>query len=113
MQWSVAITNIQPAVRSKFHLIAGILWLLDVRLRRIKREEGVRIFNGHEELYDRILDNMLQAIKQTYGDFAEEDGPNGEKIDIHAEGVSFIKMEAFLYGLREIDCNLNEIKLHR
>lgn len=37
MQWSVAITNIKPAIRSKFHLIAGILWLIDVRFRSIKR----------------------------------------------------------------------------
>ena len=66
----MAITNIKPAIRTKFHLIAAILWLIDVRFRQIKREEGLALFQGHEELYDRVLDNMLEAIKQTYGDFA-------------------------------------------
>ena len=41
---------------------------------------------------------MLQAVKQTYGDYAED----SEKEPAHVEGVSLVKMEVFLYGLREL-----------
>ena len=33
MQWSVALSNVDPAIRTKYHLIAAVIWLLHVRIR--------------------------------------------------------------------------------
>lgn len=44
---------------------------------------------------------MMEAIKQTYGDFAEDkDIVTGATKETHVEGISLAKMETFLYGIR-------------
>lgn len=70
MQWNVAITNIIPAVRSKYHLIAAIIWLIDVRLRRFNVQQNIEKFQNNKSFFNRVIDNMLESIKQSYGDYA-------------------------------------------
>lgn len=57
---------------------------------------------------------MLEAIKQTYGDFAEDKDLETETVEeTHVQGISLAKMETFLYGIREVEKVLNQIQSYK
>lgn len=57
---------------------------------------------------------MLEAIKQTYGDFAQDKNiEEGTIVETHVEGISLAKMETFLYGIREVEKVMNQIESYK
>lgn len=72
----VCIAGVDPAKRPKYQLIAGVLYLIDFRLRRVSRRTELFARSGRtggapcedaEQEYDDVLDAILAGIHANYG----------------------------------------------
>ena len=62
-----AISGVNVAKRTKHHLIASIMFLLKIRLRRFNRRR--EFFNGDDDEYNNALEYLYYALRNSYGGF--------------------------------------------
>lgn len=73
IQKHVAISGVEVAKRTKYQLIASVLYLVNFWLRKVNRRtelfaDGKVDARQTEEQYDSVLDSIVKGIEENYGD---------------------------------------------
>jgi hypothetical protein len=81
------LMDVAPAKYTKRHMAANLIWLLQVRLKKLDRK--LQVTKGDPNEYEALLDSMTDGFMKKY--------PANEAVD----NVAFFRMELLLFSLWE------------